>query len=55
MNQISSVKRVDQYKRIYVPDKILEAMEIDVDGHVVWMHDEVSGEYFIRKATITIE
>ena len=55
MKQISSVKRIDQYKRIYVPDNILEAMSLDVDDHIVWMHDEHTGEYSIRKATITIE
>tara|TARA_Y100000310_G_scaffold280171_1_gene299705 strand:+ start:1280 stop:1465 length:186 start_codon:yes stop_codon:yes gene_type:complete len=53
--QVSSVKTIDQYKRIYVPDKILEALSLDAGDNLVWMHDNVSGEYFIRKATVTIE
>jgi len=55
VEQVSSVKTLDQYKRIYVPDKILEALELEVGNNLVWMHDSVSGEYFIRKATVTIE
>tara|TARA_Y100000401_G_scaffold65600_1_gene52315 strand:- start:256 stop:444 length:189 start_codon:yes stop_codon:yes gene_type:complete len=55
VEQVSSVKTVDQYKRIYVPDKILEAMGLDVGDNLVWMNDKISGEYFIRKATVTIE
>ena len=53
--QVSSVKTLDQYKRIYVPDKILQALELEVGDNLVWMHDSVAGEYFIRKATVTIE
>jgi|TARA_R100001594_G_scaffold150151_1_gene210247 bifunctional DNA-binding transcriptional regulator/antitoxin component of YhaV-PrlF toxin-antitoxin module len=55
MNQVSSVKIIDQYKRIYVPDKILDALQLSEGDNVVWMHDEVAGEYMIRKATVTIE
>tara|TARA_R100001244_G_scaffold78109_1_gene61702 strand:- start:1853 stop:2032 length:180 start_codon:yes stop_codon:yes gene_type:complete len=55
IEQISSVKTVDQYKRIYVPDKILEALSLEAGDNLCWMHDAVSGEYFIRKATVTIE
>ena len=55
VEQVSSVKTVDQYKRIYVPDKILEAMGLEVGDNLVWMNDKISGEYFIRKATVTIE
>ena len=55
VEQISNVKTVDQYKRIYVPDKILEAMGLEVGDNFVWMNDKISGEYFIRKATVTIE
>ena len=54
VEQISNVKTVDQYKRIYVPDKILEAMGLEVGDNLVWMNDKISGEYFIRKATVTI-
>ena len=55
VEQISNVKTVDQYKRIYVPDKILEAMGLEVGDNLAWMNDKISGEYFIRKATVTIE
>ena len=55
VEQVSSVKTVDQYKRIYVPDKILEAMGLEVGDNLVWINDKISGEYFIRKATVTIE
>ena len=55
VEQISNVKTVDQYKRIYVPDKILEAMGLEVGDNLVWMNDKISGEYFIRKETVTIE
>jgi bifunctional DNA-binding transcriptional regulator/antitoxin component of YhaV-PrlF toxin-antitoxin module len=55
MNQVSSVKIIDQYKRIYIPDKILEALQLEAGDNIVWMHDDVAGEYMIRKATVTIE
>ena len=55
VEQVSSVKTVDQYKRKYVPDKILESMGLEVGDNLVWMNDKISGEYFIRKATVTIE
>ena len=54
VEQVSSVKTVDQYKRIYVPDKILEAMGLEVGDNLVWMNDKISGEYFIRKATVRV-
>ena len=29
MNQIGSIKRIDQYERIYVPKKILDDLELE--------------------------
>jgi|TARA_E500000305_G_C4020433_1_gene238372 bifunctional DNA-binding transcriptional regulator/antitoxin component of YhaV-PrlF toxin-antitoxin module len=55
LKQVSSVKTIDQYKRIYIPDAILERMQLEAGDNVVWMYDEIAGEHVIRKATVTIE
>ena len=49
LEQVSSVKTLDQYKRIYVPDKILQALELEVGDNLVWMHDSVAGEYLLER------
>tara|TARA_R110002110_G_scaffold57061_9_gene163496 strand:- start:2178 stop:2369 length:192 start_codon:yes stop_codon:yes gene_type:complete len=55
LKQVSSVKVIDQYKRIYIPDAILERMQLSAGDNIVWMYDELAGEHLIRKATVTIE
>ena len=38
MKQIGTVKRIDQYERVYVPRQIMEALGIEKEsGHCVWV------------------
>ena len=53
MNQIGSIKRIDQYERVYVPKKILDDMGMAVDSHCIWVETE-SG-YALRKVNVEIE
>ena len=53
MNQIVTVKTIDQYERVYVPKQIMEALDIDKGSHCVWVEDE--NGYSLRKATVTID
>tara|TARA_A100001201_G_scaffold57455_1_gene55494 strand:- start:36 stop:197 length:162 start_codon:yes stop_codon:yes gene_type:complete len=53
MNQIGTVKVIDQYERVYVPKQIMEALGIDKGSHCVWVEDE--NGYSLRKATVTID
>ena len=54
MKQVSTVKVIDQYKRVYVPDKILEEMELEVGSNVVWMQCEDDGSYQLKKVSVEI-
>ncbi len=53
MKQISSVKRISQYKTIYVPDSILEDMELKEGDNIVWFQND-DGQYLIKKVQIDI-
>jgi|TARA_R100000988_G_C3852403_1_gene95523 bifunctional DNA-binding transcriptional regulator/antitoxin component of YhaV-PrlF toxin-antitoxin module len=53
MKQISSVKRISQYKTIYVPDSILEDMELKEGDNIVWFQND-DGHYLIKKVQIDI-
>ena len=53
MNQIGTVKTIDQYERVYVPKQIMEALDIDKGSHCGWVEDE--NGYSLRKATVTID
>ena len=55
MNQIGTVKTIDQYERVYVPKQIMEALDIDKGSHCVWVEDVEIGCYCLRKATVTID
>tara|TARA_R100001594_G_C3919862_1_gene235445 strand:- start:145 stop:312 length:168 start_codon:yes stop_codon:yes gene_type:complete len=55
MKQVSSVKRISDYKQIYIPDAVMEDMDVKAGDNVVWMFDEMEGNYILKKATVTIE
>ena len=54
MKQVSTIKTIDQYKRIYIPDSILEEMELEVGSNVVWMQCEDDGHFALKKALVEI-
>ena len=54
MKQVSTIKTIDQYKRIYIPDGILEEMELEVGSNVVWMQCEEDGSYQLKKVSVEI-
>ena len=54
MKQVSNVKRVSQYKTIYIPDSILEDMQLDEGDNIVWYQND-DGHYLIRKVQIHVE
>ena len=54
MKQVSTNKTIDQYKRIYIPDAMLEEMELEVGSNVVWMQCEDDGHYTLKKALVEI-
>ncbi len=54
MKQVSTIKTIDQYKRIYIPDTILQEMELDVGSNVVWMQCEDDGHYALKKVSVEI-
>ena len=54
MKQISSIKTIDQYKRIYITDSILEDLGCDVGSNVAWMQCEDDGSYMLKKVNVEI-
>ena len=54
MKQVSTVKTVDQYKRIYIPDAMMEEMGVEVGSNVVWMQCEDDGHFMLKKAIVEI-
>ena len=59
MKQIGTVKRIDQYERVYVPRQILEALGLEKSteekhgGHCVWVETDMG--YMLKKANVDIE
>ena len=53
MNQIGSIKRIDQYQRIYVPKKILDDLELEKESHCVWVETDFG--YTLKKVNVSIE
>jgi bifunctional DNA-binding transcriptional regulator/antitoxin component of YhaV-PrlF toxin-antitoxin module len=53
MEQVSSIKRISEYKSIYIPDKILEDMKLDSGDNVVWFKND-EGHYLIKKVQVDI-
>jgi len=59
MNQIGTIKRIDQYERVYVPKQILEALGLEKSteekhgGHCVWVQTDMG--YMLKKANVDIE
>jgi len=54
MKQISSIKTIDQYKRIYIPDAILEELGVEVGSNVAWMQCEDDGHFMLKKVNVEI-
>lgn len=53
MKQISSIKRISEYKSVYIPDAILEDMQMDAGDNVVWFQND-DGQYLIKKVNVDI-
>ena len=59
MNQVGSIKRIDQYERVYVPKQILEALGLEKSteeshgGHCVWVETDMG--YMLKKVNVDIE
>ena len=53
MKQVSSIKRIIEYKSIYIPDVILEDMSMDSGDNVVWFQND-EGHYLIKKVQVDI-
>ena len=59
MNQVGTIKRIDQYERVYVPKQILEALGLEKSteeshgGHCVWVETDMG--YMLKKVTVDIE
>lgn len=59
MNQIGTIKRIDQYERVYVPRQILESLGLEKSteekhgGHCVWVETDMG--YMLKKANVDIE
>ena len=53
MKQISSIKRISEYKSVYIPDVILEDMQMDAGDNVVWFLND-DGQYLIKKVNVAI-
>jgi len=59
MNQVGTIKRIDQYERVYVPKQILEALGLEKSteekhgGHCVWVQTDMG--YMLKKANVDIE
>ena len=54
MKQISSIKTIDQYKRVYIPDAILEELGVEVGSNVAWMQCEDDGHFMLKKVNVEI-
>ena len=59
MNQVGTIKRIDQYERVYVPKQILEALGLEKSteeshgGHCVWVETDMC--YMLKKVNVDIE
>ena len=53
MKQISSIKRISEYKSVYIPDVILEDMNMGSGDNVVWFQND-DGNYLIKKVQVDI-
>tara|TARA_R100001244_G_scaffold66455_1_gene54688 strand:- start:513 stop:680 length:168 start_codon:yes stop_codon:yes gene_type:complete len=53
MKQISSIKTISEYKSVYIPDVILEAMGMGAGDNVVWFQND-EGHYLIKKVQVDI-
>ena len=59
MNQVGTIKRIDQYERVYVPKQILEALGLEKSteeshgGHCVWGETDMG--YMLKKVNVDIE
>ena len=59
MNQVGTIKRIDQYERVYVPKQILEALGLEKSteeshgGHCVWVEPDMG--YMLKKVNVDIE
>ena len=59
MNQVGTIKRIDQYERVYVPKQILEALGLEKSteeshgGHCVWVETDMG--YMLKKVNVYIE
>ena len=53
MEQVSSIKRISEYKSVYIPDAILEDMKLDSGDNVVWFRND-DGQYLIKKVQVDI-
>jgi|TARA_Y100000401_G_C8265543_1_gene195601 bifunctional DNA-binding transcriptional regulator/antitoxin component of YhaV-PrlF toxin-antitoxin module len=53
MKQISSIKKISEYKSVYIPDVILEDMQLDSGDNVVWFQND-DGQYLIKKVQVDI-
>ena len=59
MNQVGTIKRIDQYERVYVPKQILEALGLEKSteeshgGHCVWVENDMG--YMLKKVNVDIE
>ena len=59
MNQVGTIKRIDQYDRVYVPKQILEALGLEKSteeshgGHCVWVETDMG--YMLKKVNVDIE
>ena len=59
MNQVGTIKRIDQYERVYVPKQILEALGLEKSteeshgGHCVWVETDMG--YMLKKVNVDIE
>ena len=54
MNQVGTIKRIDQYERVYVPKQILEALGLEKEvGHCVWVETEHG--FMLKKVNVEIE
>ena len=54
MKQISSIKTIDQYKRVYIPDAILEELGVEVGSNVASMQCEEDGHFMLKKVNVEI-
>ena len=54
MKQMGTIKTIDQYKRVYVPDNILEEMECAIGSNVVWRQCEDDGHFALKKVNVEI-